>query len=510
MADVAAAARTIAWIADEAWGRFERPLGGEPDRVAPGVIRVNGEIELSASADPTTDPTLVLRVALAAARLGCRIERRTLDRLAEEVAPWPPTWPAGAADMLVALLLEGHAAVPVLEALDQRGLLTRLLPEWEPVRSRPQRNAYHRFTVDRHLWEAAANASELVDRVARPDLLVLGALFHDIGKGYQGDHTEAGMEVVRGLGHRLGIGLADTDVLIAMVEHHLLLPDVAVRRDLTDSATLSHVADSVGSVEVLDLLHALTEADSKATGPSAWGSWKEGLVDDLVTRVRHVLGGGDVQRADVAAVPRRRNAGVDGQSRRPTCECDDDRVTVVTSDVPGSFSRVAGVLSLHGLDVLSAQAHSDEPQLGRLGMAASQFRVDVPHEDFDWESVRADLLRALAGELAIEARLAERARTYRRRRATQAQQPGPPSVVFHDDASSNASVLEVRATTKIGILHRITKALAELGLDIRHATVQTIGMEVVDTFYVRTWSGELVTDEFHRAEIERAVLHAVT
>ena len=475
----------------------------------PGVIRVNGEIELSASADPTTDPTLVLRVALAAARLGCRIERRTLDRLADEVAPWPPTWPAGAADMLVALLLEGHAAVPVLEALDQRGLLTRLLPEWEPVRSRPQRNAYHRFTVDRHLWEAAANAAQLVDRVARPDLLVLGALFHDIGKGYQGDHTEAGMEVVRGLGHRLGIGLADTDVLIAMVEHHLLLPDVAVRRDLTDSATLSHVAESVGSVEVLDLLHALTEADSKATGPSAWGSWKEGLVDDLVTRVRHVLGGGDVRELTWRLFP-----DADTLARMARSEADvrvdDDRVTVVTSDVPGSFSRVAGVLALHGLDVLSAQAHSDEPQLGRVGMAASQFRVDVPHEEFDWESVRADLLRALAGELAIEARLAERARTYRRRKAMQAQQPGPPSVVFHDDASSNASVLEVRATTKIGILHRITKALAELGLDIRHATVQTMGMEVVDTFYVRTWSGELVTDEFHRAEIKRAVLQAVT
>jgi [protein-PII] uridylyltransferase len=142
-------------------------------------------------------------------------------------------------------------------------------------------------------------------------------------------------------------------------------------------------------------------------------------------------------------------------------------------------------------------------------MAASEFRVDVPHERFDWDAVRADLLRALDGQLAIEARLAERAQTYRRRKATQAQQPGPPSVVFHDGASSNASVIEVRAPTKIGILHRITKALAELGLDIRHATVQTIGMEVVDTFYVRTWSGELVSDEFHRAEIVRAVLHAV-
>jgi [protein-PII] uridylyltransferase len=509
MADVAAAARTVAWIADEAWGRFERRAGGAADRVAPGVIHVDGEVELSASAEPSTDPTLVLRVALAAARRGCRIGRRTLDRLSEEVPPWPPTWPAGAADKLVALLLEGHAAIPVLEALDQRGLLTRMLPEWEPVRSRPQRNAYHRYTVDRHLWEAAANAAALIDRVTRPDLLLLGALFHDIGKGYAGDHTEVGMEVVRRLGHRLGLGLADTDVLVAMVEHHLLLPDVAVRRDLTDTATLSYVAERVGSVEVLDLLHALTEADSKATGPAAWGTWKEELVADLVARVRHVLGGGDVKEVTWRLFPDAETLALMAGTETHV-QVRDDRVTVVTPDVPGSFSRVAGVLSLHGLDVLSAQAHSEEPQLGRAGMAASQFRVAVPHEGFDWDPVVTDLRRALAGQLAIEARLAERASTYRRRRVTQAHQPGPPRVVFHDGASSNATVIEVRATTKIGILHRITKALAELGLDIRHATVQTIGMEVVDTFYVRTWSGELVTDRHHRAEVERAVLHAVT
>jgi [protein-PII] uridylyltransferase len=187
----------------------------------------------------------------------------------------------------------------------------------------------------------------------------------------------------------------------------------------------------------------------------------------------------------------------------------DDRVTVVTPDRPGSFSRVAGVLALHGCDVLSAQAHSEEPQAGRPPMAASQFRVVVSGDRTDWNAIRTDLYRALNGELAIEARLAERARTYRRRRATQAQQPGPPCATFHDDASSNATVLEVRAPNKIGILHRITEALAQVGLDIRHATVQTIGMEVVDTFYVRTWSGALVTDPFHRAEVQRAVLHAI-
>jgi [protein-PII] uridylyltransferase len=181
----------------------------------------------------------------------------------------------------------------------------------------------------------------------------------------------------------------------------------------------------------------------------------------------------------------------------------------VYRDVPGTFSRIAGIVSLHGLDVVAARAHSDEPQLGRMSMGASEFRVEVPRNGIDWEPVRADLERGLNGQLAIESRLAERARTYRRRRAMQAAAPGPPRVAFHDEASSDATVVEVKCQTKIGILYRITKALAEVGLDIRHATVQTIGMEVVDTFYVRNWSGELITDPFHRGEIERAVLHAI-
>ena len=504
MADIAAAGRTIAWLVDENWGRSVSTDERLPDRaISSGIVLRNGEIELSDRADPATDTTLVLQAAVAAARNDCRIGRATLDRLHEEQPTWTGSWPVSAKDKLVALLLEGHRSIRVLEALDQRELFARLLPEWEPNRSKPQRNAYHRFTVDRHLWEAAANAAALVDRVSRPDLLVLGALFHDLGKGYPGDHTIVGMELVREVGPKLGLGSADVDILVAMVEHHLLLPDVASRRDLTDEATISQVADALGTVERLDLLHALTEADSLATGPSAWGSWKEELVNELAARVRHVLGGGDVAEVTWRLFPDAETlmlmaAGEIAVSRR------DDLITVVSPDSEGVFSQVAGVLSLHGLDVLTATAHSDE-----LGMAASQFRIVKPESGFNWRSLKTDLGRALAHQLAIESRLAERAKTYRRRRRTQAQQPGPPKVVFHDDASSNATVIEVRAVTKIGILHRITKAIGELGLDIRHASVQTMGMEVVDTFYVRTSSGDLVTDKFHRKEILRAILHAV-
>ena len=143
-------------------------------------------------------------------------------------------------------------------------------------------------------------------------------------------------------------------------------------------------------------------------------------------------------------------------------------------------------------------------------MGASQFKVLVSRAGVEWGPVIADVERAVSGELAITARLAERARTYRRRRATQARPPGPPRVVFDDAASSDATVVEVHCASKVGVLYRITSALAEVGLDIRHATVQTVGMSVVDTFYVRTRDGDPVTNPRHRDEVERAVLHAVS
>jgi len=514
MTRIATAARTISWTSDDAWRRISSALqgpvgrsGGRPHPLGSGIALVDGEVVVTADATPADDPCLPLRAAAAAAARGTFIERRSLERLAQLAPPLPDPWPAEARTLLAGLLGTGRPAVAVIEALDQRGLWGKVLPEWAPVRSRPQRNAYHRFTVDRHLLEAAANAAELQDQVDRPDLLVVGALLHDLGKGRPGDHTEVGMVLAQDLARRMGFPPDDVADLVAMVEHHLLLPTVATRRDLAEARTIEQVAAAVGTSGRLRLLAALTEADSLATGTAAWGSWKAGLVRHLVEQTRRLLdgdggAGDDADDADdtgpgQAAGP----ASTPGGGRR--FEMTGDTLTVVAEDRPGLFSKVAGVLALHGLEVLAAATDPGEP-----GWASSTFRVaDSRRDEPPWDRVAVDLERVLDSRLALQARLAERRRTYSRSAPVPA--PAPATVTFHDDASSLSTVIDVHAPDGLGVLYRITCALAELDLDIRSARAQTLGGTVVDAFYVQTRGGGKVVDPDLKAEIELAILDSL-
>ena len=503
---VSTAARTISWSLQEALRRARTGPGARASSDQPigaGIVLRDGEIALTAASD-LGDPSLTLRTAAAAASLEAPIARAALRRLAGEAPPMPDPWPEEARQALVRLLGFGRASVDAIEALDQHDLLVRMLPEWATVRHRPQRNSYHRFTVDRHLCEAAANAAGLIRSVARPDLLLVGALLHDIGKGSPGDHTVAGMEIVSRIAPRMGFGEEDTSTLIAMVEHHLLLPDVATRRDLEDPATAEGVAKALRSRELLHLLAALTEADSLATGPQAWSHWKAGLVSELVSRVGAILDG----RAPDGPRP---DAWVTADHRRMmepgvlAVVAGGGQVRVAAPDRPGVFARVSGALALHGLDVLSASAASSDDG----SMAIEEFRV-VPTlgREPDWEQVSADVERAVAGRLALDARIEERARTYRSTRVRSAAPPAP-RVDFDLGASDASTVVEVRAPDGIAVLYRITKALAECNLDIRSAKVQTLGHEVVDTFYVRDGDGTKPVDPQHLAEAERAILAAL-
>lgn len=507
MQRVSEAARTVSWIGDEAWHRIRSTVRGprawsmrRERPVGRNLLLREDEVHLALHADPAIDPALVFRSGAVAARSGTRIARESLDRLAASAPRIDGTWPEGVRDALVDLLGAGAPAIPVLEALDQRRLLERVLPEWSAVRAKPQRNPLHRFTVDRHLNEAAANAASLVHEVARPDLLLLGTWLHDIGKGFPGDHTVAGIELLERLGPRMGLPAADTEVIVQMCRLHLLLPDVATRRDLSDDDVIRSVAEQVGSLATLELLAALTEADSLATGPAAWSPWKAELVSQLVTRVAHVLRGGEAADVTGGGFP---EPGVLELMKvgATVVQVDPPMLLVVAGDRPGLFSRVAGTLALKGLTVLAADAYSDE------GMAASSFRVDSSGAAVDWDEIVADVRRAIDGRLAIEARLA--ARTSRRRSLAGVLEV-EPSVRFDNHASSTATVVEVRCEDRLGALYRITRAFSDLDLDIRVAKISTLGHEIFDAFYVCSSSGHKLTDRAHLREIERAVLHQLS
>ncbi|WP_421118508.1 [protein-PII] uridylyltransferase [Aquihabitans daechungensis] len=509
MAGVATAARNVAWIADETWDRVGTSLatsisllGWRSRERAPGMVVRDGQVTLEGSVDPANRPELVLEAAVVAATKHARISRVALARLVERsplpVEPWPESLRARFVD----LLLCGHDAIGVIESLDHTGLWERYLPEWVTVRNRPQRNAYHRFTVDRHLLEAAANASQLVDRVERPDLLVVGSLLHDIAKGRPGDHTEVGMELIAEIGPRMGFDADDTAVLVDLCRHHLLLPDIATRRDISDQTTITMVANAVQDPVRLHLLAALTEADSLATGPAAWGSWKAELVRDLVRRVDHHFEGGAQASLSTIEFPDAQQRALMAQGET-VVEAGGLTVTVITADRPGLFARVSGVLAIEGLEVRAADATAVDGMALEIFQVTSRFGSLIP-----WDRITDSLHAALEGRMAIEARLAARVRAY----APKASRPDlpPPVVRFDDAASTTATVVEVHARDRIGVLYKVSRAFAEFDLDVRTAKIQTMGDLIVDAFYVTHTDGTLLTDPDLRKELERSLLHAVT
>jgi [protein-PII] uridylyltransferase len=515
------AARVISYASDVTWrevarvlrSRAVRPrlramLGGQkpvPERspLAEGVVEQDGEVVLARAARPERDPVLPLRAAAAAAQAGLPLSLHAVRRMAAVARPLPTPWPAEAREQLVTLLGSGRPTVDVWEALEAEGVITRLLPDWERVRCRPQRNAVHIWTVDRHLIETAVRASEFTRRVHRPDLLLVAALLHDIGKGWPGDHSVAGEIIAKDVAARIGFDRDDVAVLATLVRHHLLLVDTATRRDLEDPATVRSVADAVGSQSTLELLHALTEADALATGPAAWSSWRGSLVADLVKRVGAVLAGDVLDEPEAAAPTAEQERlaieaiatgspvlSLRAQTEAPTEEQPSGdpeplgvELLIAVPDQPGVLPAVAGVLAMHRLTVRTAELRAQDLPDGVEGsVLLLDWRVAAEYGSLPQAArLRADLVRALDGSLDIAGRLAERDAAYPRRRGVVAP---PPRVTVAPAASRLATVIEVRAQDAPGLLFRIGRALEDASVRVRSAHVSTLGANAVDAFYV--------------------------
>ncbi|MFG3705103.1 [protein-PII] uridylyltransferase [Micromonospora sp. NPDC047670] len=493
---IAGDARTVSHALDDAFRAADRlrsgrrrGADGRPLRrpVARDVVAHDGELVLARTAiGARPDPSLSLRVAAAAATTRLPIARATCEWLAAYCPPLPAPWPAEARAALITLLGAGPGLVPAWETCDRYGLIEGWLPEWTRLRSLPQHNPVHRFTLDRHLVQTASEASRYTREVDRPDLLLLGALLHDIGKGLPGDHSTVGAPLAEAVAVRIGLPGPEAALIGTLVRLHLLLPDVATRRDLADPVTIAGVAERVGDTSTLDLLHALVRADAAATGPAAWSDWKGRLVAELVARVRTALDTGALP-----APPAPDPALLAGPL--PVVRLTGDRVAVAAADRRGLLATVAGCLALHRLEVLSADASTVDGRA--LVECRVQPRYGLPPDPI---ALGADLRRAVNGDVSVTQRLRGRALAARAEGAA-------PRVVWHREAATDAVLLELRAADAAGLLYRVTCALDEAGAQVRAARISTLGGDVVDAFYlVGGWP-----DDAARARLAAAVLAAV-
>jgi [protein-PII] uridylyltransferase len=453
-----------------------------------GVVEYDGEIVLARDARPQSDPMLLLRVAAASASNGLPIAMSTLSRLADSAAELPTPWPREALDNLLVLLAAGPDTIAVIETLDRTGLWVRLFPEWAAIRDLPPRDVIHIWTVDRHSAEVVSRARIFTTRVARPDLLLLAALVHDLGKGRGVDHSVLGAELITQIGTRLGIWPSDIELLAKLVRHHLLLSIVATRQDLNDPQTIATVCETLdGDPVLLDVLHALTEADSLATGPGVWSDWKASLVGDLVRRSRMAMIGEPLPHADPLD-PEYLSLAADHKVHvelRPGSSQRLYHVVVIAPDQRGLLSKAAGVLALNSLRVHSASVNIHE------GSAISEFVVS-PHFGSPPAAglLRQQLVGALGGEVDVLGTLEQRNSTENPKPVGEAPtavpvhgSTAPPRILWLEGAPDR-SLVAVRASDRTGLLALLTGALEHAGADIDWAKVTTLGSMVDDVFCV--------------------------
>ena len=503
LTDLSTSARTIAYAVDGTLRRAMQSQRARTLRVGPrrpqlaplgyGLYRHDGEAVLGPSADLSSDPITPLRAAVVAARSGIPLSPTTLKNLAATAPALPEPWPEVARNLFADLLASGPGLVTVWEGLDLAGVVERWIPEWQAVRSRPQRNAVHRHTVDRHLIETVVAASGMVRDVARPDLLMLAAVLHDIGKvpGSQ-DHSVTGARLADSVLQRMGVTDADRGTVVRLVREHLTLVELATRRDPEDPATIMALSDAVdGSAMTLDLLRALTEADASAAGPKAWSDWRAGLVQRLYQACRaaliaHTPGEGPLVVEPIETLALGGDALDRIASGEPYVTVSSlggaHRIDIIDRDRAGLFADTAGLLAAHGFVVRSAIVRTID------GVAVNEWWVDSPASETPLpEVIGRDLVRVAKGDRAPLGKL-------QRRKSSGVRSPGSGSVdstraMVISSASDTATVIEVRATDRPGLLQDIGITLARASLSVRSAHIATYAGQTLDTFYVTEFGG---------------------
>lgn len=459
-----------------------------------------------------------------------------------------------------------------LHVLNETGLLGRLIPPWSRIVGQMQFDTYHVFTVDEHtieavrilgtleggaLADAAPVANTLVEDLQSRRALYIATLLHDIAKGRGGDHSELGSELALQICPMLGLTAEETETVSWLVLHHLLLSQTAFRRDIDDPKTILDIADTIQSPERLKLLLLLTVVDMRAVSSKVWNAWKAALLRELYTRVAEVLAGGlSTTERDIRVARAKDEARLvleeDGfttveiahflglgyagywlsfdsevHARHARMIRDSElrdapltietqplparavtEVTVYTTDHAGLFSRIAGALAVAGASIVDARIHTMTN-----GMALDTFWIqdaadgtfDAPHRLARLSSL---VEQALAGRLDLAGEIARVSHSMlgRRMRAIHV----PPRVVVDNRASNTHTVIEINGRDRPGLLHDVTDAISQQGLQIASAHITTYGVRAVDVFYVKDVFGLKISNEQKLSDLREALLLVLT
>ena len=538
--------------------------------LADGLVFFDGRLHL-ADRDPAhlrTDAVRLMKVFWHLHRLGCELSL-DLERAVEDSLHLVDD-AFRRSDATRELFLDicrtwGRAAQTFSE-MHELGFLGRYLPEFGALTCLVQYDVYHKFSADQHSLLAVEHlealapgqsaesegAAHVLSEVEKPELLMLGMLLHDIGKAKGHGHVAKGVPLVRDLTARLGLPAADAAAVEFLVAHHLTMSHAAQRRDIDDPKTITDFAAVVGDPPRLRMLYLLTYADMRAVGPGVLTPWQARILHELYARTLAALTGGRVAKPSRTQLAERLRAAakgeVDLQAVKAHLAMMADRylestsaqrmaehlrmlgglgespvvtalfhhpdlgssdLVVVTRDLPGLFSLIAGTLAANGVNIISAQIHTRAD-----GIAIDTFQVNDPAGDVIGSSARwartLDALRAvLAGDASVPALLAGR-----RAAGREATGPGgPPRIALDNQLSDTATVIEVKCPDRLGLLYLITKTLAGLGLDIVSARIATEIDQAFDTFYVQDREGRKVEDpgalERVRAGLEQALAQPI-
>ncbi|MFN3293531.1 MAG: [protein-PII] uridylyltransferase [Gemmobacter sp.] len=462
------------------------------------------------------------------------------------------------------LMLKHGNPERALRRMNELGVLSAFVPEFEPIVAMMQFNVYHHYTVDEHTIQCIS----VLDRIERGELveelplssailkggvnrkvLYVALLLHDIGKGRPEDHSVLGALIARRVAPRLGLTPEESEAVEWLVRHHLLMSDVAQKRDISDPRTVRDFARMVGSRKRLDLLTVMTVCDIRGVGPTTWNNWKAMLLRRLYRDTAEALDNGleavsrsmredEAKRALREALPDWPRAAIKAETDRhygpywqglptethvvfarllngigpgevridlhPEDTRDATRAAFVLEDHPGIFSRLAGALALVGANVVDARTYTSKD-----GYATAVFWVQDadghPYEVARLPRLRSMIEKTLKGEVVAREALKDRDKVKKRERAFRF----PTTITFDNEGSDIYTIIEVDTRDRPGLLYDLTRTLAGANIYIASAVIATFGAQVVDTFYVKDMFGLKLHTKAKQDSLERKLRQAI-